>query len=138
MGSSAACTSQNGLACRPYIFQSVFNFSSEMESDNFSLPLIKCKLQNSEILKTLITLQNTYLSFEHSGYQFFMLFDNGIQFGYLFRSFFFSSLSHQNFQDLLQPFFDLSTLQIFAKGLKMVIILGSNMYIVPTLLPLEY
>ena len=46
-----------------------------------------------------------------------MFFDNGIQFGYLFRSFFFSSLSHQNFKDLFQPSFDVSSLQVFAEGL---------------------
>ena len=51
---------QNGLACRSSIFQSIFNFSSEMESGNISLPLIKCQSQKSKILKISITL--TYIA----------------------------------------------------------------------------
>ena len=47
---------QNGLTCRSSIFQSIFNFSSEMESGNISLPLITCQSQNSKILKNSITL----------------------------------------------------------------------------------
>ena len=34
---------QNGLACRSSIFQSIFNFSSEIESGNISLPIVKCQ-----------------------------------------------------------------------------------------------
>ena len=57
---------QNGLACRSSIFQSIFNFSSEMESGNISPPLIKCQLRNSKILKNLITLIITqYISVIH-------------------------------------------------------------------------
>ena len=50
---------QNGLACRSYIFTPILNFSSEMESDNISLPLIACQERESKIFKILITL--TYL-----------------------------------------------------------------------------
>ena len=50
------CLQQNGLAWRSSIFQLIFNFSSEMESDNVSPPLIKYHLQNSKILKHFITL----------------------------------------------------------------------------------
>ena len=48
----AAC----GPNYRSSIFHSILNFSSEMESGNISPPLIACKLQNSKILKNLITL----------------------------------------------------------------------------------
>ena len=52
---------QNGPACRSSIFQSISNFSSEMESGNISPPLIACQLRNSKFLKNSITLLLIYL-----------------------------------------------------------------------------
>ena len=54
-GSRPACT-RKAQFINSSIFQSIFNFSSDIESGNISLPLIKCKLWNSKILKNMITL----------------------------------------------------------------------------------
>ena len=62
--SGAGCLwPQNSPACRSFMFQPILNFSSEMESGNFSPPLIRCQLWNSKILKNLITLIYRYVDY---------------------------------------------------------------------------
>ena len=58
------------------------------------------------------------LGLEDGGDQLLVLLDQGIELGNLVGSLFLASLSHQDFQDLFQPFLDLAALQIFAKSLK--------------------
>ena len=96
------------------------NITSGAEHD--SIQELNMRLQFITIGIALPVQIHLDLSFEDSWDQVLMFLNDGIQFGTLFSAFLFSSLSHQNFQDLLQPFLDLSALKIFAEGLKFEII----------------
>ena len=61
---------------------------------------------------------NLDLSLEDSGDELLVLLDEGIELLDLFSPLFLASLSHKDFQDLFEPFLNLTALQIFAKSLQ--------------------
>ena len=71
---------------------------------------LNVRLQFVSIGVTLPVQIHLDLSLQDGGDQLFMLEDDGVKFLHLFRPLLFSTLSHQDFQDVLEPFFDLSTL----------------------------
>merc|ERR1712051_111289 len=75
----------------------------------------------------LVTISITFpveidfdLGLENSGNEVLMLADHGLQFIHIVGPLVFTSLSHQDFQDILQPFLNFGTLQIFAEGMEVV------------------
>ena len=84
-------------------------------------------IQELNIGFQLVTISVTFpveinfdLGLENSGNEVLMLADHGLQFIHIVGPLVFTSLSHQDFQDILQPFLNFGTLQIFAEGLKKV------------------
>jgi hypothetical protein len=61
---------------------------------------------------------NLDLGLEDSRDELFVLLDEGVKLLTLFSPLLFASFCHQDFQDLFQPFLDLTPLKIFAKGLE--------------------
>ena len=71
---------------------------------------LNVRLQFVSIGVTLPVQIHLDLSLQDGGDQLFVLLDDGVKFLHLFSPLLFAALSHQDFQDVLKPFFDLCTL----------------------------